>query len=303
MVPHIPSCCFSSCLLTRRIVKSRFWPDSRDHFDELKLEAILSGENSIKLFPLNSWWVRQGFDSGILLLQKSECVDEMRRLCQIARDKSQKALRALSLGDKDLFHIVWMLHSRNFTLVPWIGESGHLEVSKPQIGRRRRRRRRMKPKQSHSPDWIMSSQLKFGRDGEVYALHQLHHYATGGRVRPRNIVKVDLRTLSGENIRSLVESQSVTPTVGPEWIGAAAKEMGRAWGEDVLRIGEVAKTIYETHAERIRKEREARLESYAKRGRFNKQIYRRLWRTPVLRVVNSERNESSSIADERQNVT
>ncbi|KAI0565833.1 hypothetical protein FGB62_14g039 [Gracilaria domingensis] len=199
-----------------------------------------------------------------------------------------------------------MMHNRNFTLVPWIGESGHINVEKPQpLGRRgRRRRRRFKLQRSYPSDWTMSSQLKFGRDGEIYALHQLHHYATGGGVRPRNIVKVDLRVTDGEDIRSIVESQKITPILSPKWIEVAAKEMGRAWGEDRSRIGEIAKTIYEAHADRIRKEREDRLKRYANRRRYNNHLYRRLWGEAAHRmIVNSIGNVSSRVVHEHQTVT
>eukprot|EP00737_Agarophyton_chilense_P002162 gb/GEZJ01002459.1/.p2 GENE.gb/GEZJ01002459.1/~~gb/GEZJ01002459.1/.p2 ORF type:complete len:242 (-),score=27.33 gb/GEZJ01002459.1/:901-1626(-) len=241
----------------------------------------------------------------MLLLQKSTCLDQIYSLCHIARQKSQNAIRALSLGDKDLFHIVWMLHNKNYTLVPLIGESGHFAMGKlPSTGRKsRRRRRRFNPKQDRTPDWLMSSQLKFGRDGEIYALHQLHHYATGGKVIPSNIVKVDLRTLDSQDFRAIVESRAVTPVLSPQWIEDAAKDMGQAWGEGRSRVGEIAKSIYEAHAHRIRKEREARLKRYATRGRYGKRVYRRLWEKHMQRMVSLRDNQSSVVVKEQLNET
>lgn len=81
-------------------------------------------------------------------------------------------------GDKDIFHVVWMMHGRNFTLIPYIGESGNIQtaLSKTASGTRRSRR----SLQPGAPHWALSSQVKYGRDGFAYALHQLH--AQGGNV-------------------------------------------------------------------------------------------------------------------------
>lgn len=63
------------------------------------------------LFPLESWWVRQGFDSGILLLRKQQSSIEIETLCDIARDKSFKELRSLSMVRKFLCSAVLMRKS------------------------------------------------------------------------------------------------------------------------------------------------------------------------------------------------
>lgn len=77
----------------------------------------------------------------------------------------------LQQGDKDIFHVVWMLHNKNFTLVPYIGESGNIQA---RMKSRRIGRKRFRTSTPGSVGWQMSSQLKYGRDGLVYALHQLH---------------------------------------------------------------------------------------------------------------------------------
>lgn len=110
-----------------------------------------------------------------------------------------------------------MLHARNFTLVPYIGESGNIQTSlivrteKDITGKRR-----FSP---GSVSWKMSSQLKFGRDGQVYALHQLHrqrsfalvatlangpmfynpkHAGLTKYVKPSVLVRKDLRIMRNE---------------------------------------------------------------------------------------------------------
>lgn len=208
---------------------------------------------------------------------------------------------AVTQGDKDLFHIVWMLHRKNFTLVPWIGESGDLELEsggfsiRSRHGRRRHRRRA----KDQSPKWIMSSQLKLGRDEEIYALHQLHHYPKGGRVKPRSIVTIDLRVLDSNDVQMAVQNRLVVPSIGPDWIDDMANDMSRAWGNDKSHIQEVAKTLYEAHMKRIREEREARLRLHKQKKKYNKRIYRRLWGRPVHRTVVFDSNESSSAVTSR----
>lgn len=64
------------------------------------------------------------------------------------------------------------MHKTNFTMVPFAGEAGQLETTAPSA-----RRAGMK-RVWHEPQprlrWRLTSQIKFGRDGLAYALHQLH---------------------------------------------------------------------------------------------------------------------------------
>lgn len=64
-----------------------------------------------------------------------------------------------------------MLHGKNFTLVPYIGESGNVQ-SRTNLNPKLRQYHRGHTQRNLG--WSMSSQLKFGRDGDIYALHQLH---------------------------------------------------------------------------------------------------------------------------------
>lgn len=69
--------------------------------------------------------------------------------------------------------MVWMMHRKNFTLNPYIGETGTLQPALRASGHKTQN-----GKTSNDPDiilaWEMSSQVKFGRDALPYAMHQLH---------------------------------------------------------------------------------------------------------------------------------
>lgn len=69
-----------------------------------------------------------------------------------------------------MFHVA--LHGRKFTIIPFIGESGNVQTNWIN-GNGRDVKGRMKISRG-SIDWKISSQLKYGRDGNDYALHQLH---------------------------------------------------------------------------------------------------------------------------------
>lgn len=74
-----------------------YWPDSRDHFDESKLSNVLNTSTMRELFPINSWWVAQGFDSGLLLINRTASASQLRTLSNIARFKHHALLRRVSL--------------------------------------------------------------------------------------------------------------------------------------------------------------------------------------------------------------
>lgn len=76
---------------------TRFWPDSRDHFDEYGIERILTANKIREGFPVNAWWVRQGFDSGILLINRELCGREIRTVSLMARSKKYNIIRDLSM--------------------------------------------------------------------------------------------------------------------------------------------------------------------------------------------------------------
>lgn len=47
--------------------------------------------------PLDAWWVRQGFDSGILLINKQKCAQELEKLCEMAHSKAGAKIRSISM--------------------------------------------------------------------------------------------------------------------------------------------------------------------------------------------------------------
>lgn len=159
-----------------------------------------------------------------------------------------------------------MLQGRNFTLIPYISESGNIQIrlSKSNL-RSRRGYRTIRP---GAPSWAISSQVKYGRDGQAYALHQLHSQARGaivarmksqrgekteipkrrgsGRyVQPIVVVQEDLRVSGGgmgfvsriENALILGRAKGEGVSVGPgmvvktdiEWLDKSAANMNAEW--------------------------------------------------------------------------
>lgn len=92
------------------------------------------------------------------------------------------------------------MHGRNFSLVPYIGETGAVE-RKFSTTIRHQGSRLIRDVRPHLV-WRMSSQVKYGRDGNAYALHQLH-CRTSITVAPRRSsyvppvieARLDLRTV------------------------------------------------------------------------------------------------------------
>eukprot|EP00041_Stephanoeca_diplocostata_P030087 m.902047 g.902047 ORF g.902047 m.902047 type:complete len:464 (+) comp23689_c3_seq22:324-1715(+) len=129
-----------------------FWADIEGHFDAAKLRRKFAehGVDS-KQFPLDAWWVKQGFDSGILIVHKEKCKAVLERLWEMGKDF--KRWERYTSGDKDLWHIAWMLHGQDFTYVPYVGATGFFRKSNKM--------------------WYMTSQAKYGTNGKIYVLHQM----------------------------------------------------------------------------------------------------------------------------------
>lgn len=68
--------------------------------------------------------------------------------------------------------MTWMMLQKNFTLVPYIGETGSLGLAL-QTSNRRSQNEPSANIPAMALSWQMSSQVKYGRDGAAYALHQL----------------------------------------------------------------------------------------------------------------------------------
>jgi len=60
-------------------------------------------------------------------------------------------------GDKDLWHLGWMIHGQKFNYCPYVGAVGYFSRDK---GRDKNK-------------WYMTSQAKFGHTGDVVVMHQL----------------------------------------------------------------------------------------------------------------------------------
>lgn len=160
----------------------RFWPDSRDFFAEENVEGLLHTKRAKHLFPLDAWWVKQGFDSGLVLIHRKSCAEQLQAVSRIARSTENVQLRNLSMGDKDIFHVVWMLHEKNFTLVPFIAESGSVQMEMMQRSPTQNKARKSRGNLRDKIGWRLSSQIKYGRDGLIYAVHQLHRQPLGARI-------------------------------------------------------------------------------------------------------------------------
>lgn len=52
---------------------------------------------SMQSNPLDAWWVRQGFDSGILLINKRKCSRELDKMCEMAHAKTGEKIRSISM--------------------------------------------------------------------------------------------------------------------------------------------------------------------------------------------------------------
>lgn len=79
------------------IWKNRFWPDSRDFFDENGILPLLTDINLRKTFPIHAWWVRQGFDTALVLIDRVKSATILRTLHYVASDPKYQFVRSLSM--------------------------------------------------------------------------------------------------------------------------------------------------------------------------------------------------------------
>lgn len=122
-----------------------------------------------------------------MLLNRSKVSAQLDTLQRVARKQRYAGIRSLSMGDKDLFHMAWMMHDSNFTLVPYIGETGQLELSAHYVRTVEAGRVVKTPVEVLA--WSLSSQVKYGRDGAPYALHQLHRARPGKETLGLHVAK------------------------------------------------------------------------------------------------------------------
>mmetsp|Transcript_27048 Transcript_27048/g.83044 ORF Transcript_27048/g.83044 Transcript_27048/m.83044 type:complete len:820 (+) Transcript_27048:33-2492(+) len=77
-------------------------------------------------FSKKDWAARQGFDTGILLVDKSRVGFQIELTDHLARrgDPANEKWAKFSLGDKDLWHLAWMLSGAKYALSPYAGMVG-----------------------------------------------------------------------------------------------------------------------------------------------------------------------------------
>lgn len=106
-----------------------------------------------------------------------------------------------------MFHIVWMLEGRDFAYVPYIAETGTI-TEKLRVSRRTSIRGVRAVTSTGILQWDMSSQVKYGTDGKIYALHQLHK-ARRGSLR----MALPRSTVNGSRKRNIHRTLYVLPLV------------------------------------------------------------------------------------------
>ncbi|KAJ1449953.1 hypothetical protein M885DRAFT_534047 [Pelagophyceae sp. CCMP2097] len=121
--------------------------------------------------PRSHWDAVQGFDSGLFLVDKARHAQPLRRLARLADLKDAAhwdfAWYSHDQGDKDLWHLAWLLERANYTLAPLNGV--------------------VASKSTHSAGKLgLVSQAKMDAFGRVIALHQnWRPLAAAASVRPR----------------------------------------------------------------------------------------------------------------------
>mmetsp|Transcript_9126 Transcript_9126/g.26974 ORF Transcript_9126/g.26974 Transcript_9126/m.26974 type:complete len:377 (+) Transcript_9126:78-1208(+) len=150
-----------------------FWPDIEGHF-------LSDGhwKAAHHLFPtdrrglLREWWAQQGLDTGLLLVDKVAWARPLSVLLDMVEGASGQGvdwgfqdLDALSSGDKDLWHLAWLLAGEPCregacSLAPCAAVAGAWQGDR----------------------LLMTGQAKLGPGGELLALHQI--WRTGEDRRP-----------------------------------------------------------------------------------------------------------------------
>jgi hypothetical protein len=132
-----------------------FWGDFGDYFNEHEVfnnPDVRSRHLNTTIFPVTS---KNGFDTGILLVDKMKRQREMSMLHEITQNYTAPNHKwsKLSMGDKDMWKIAWMFAGTNYTMVPLMGAIGAFDAD---------------------GGFLLSSQPKHNRQGTIIVLHQLH---------------------------------------------------------------------------------------------------------------------------------
>jgi hypothetical protein len=169
-----------------------FWPDIEGHFTP-DAQLFENEDVNMTMFPLKAWWVRQGFDSGVMLLNKPHVRAQITKLLSMMGEFSIWSTR--SSGDKDLWHLAWMLTGKNFTFQPFVGVTGRWgpkSGSRPLNYKLRARSGTGREDDTAAGCFKFSSQAKFDHDGNIVVLHQI--WTKNHLQLPEMVLRIDLRT-------------------------------------------------------------------------------------------------------------
>lgn len=57
----------------------------------------------LEKFPIDAWWVRQGFDTALVLIDRVKSAAPLKTICKFASVPKYQAIRDLSMVSRDLF--------------------------------------------------------------------------------------------------------------------------------------------------------------------------------------------------------
>lgn len=110
-------------------------------------------------FISTDWAARQGFDSGLFLIDKSRTMRELALTHRLASSGEMPHLQkwaSYSMGDKDLWHLSWMLTGTLYAISPFVGMVGQAAD----------------PLEPNGPNYQLVSQAKLDAKRQVVVLHQ-----------------------------------------------------------------------------------------------------------------------------------
>jgi len=163
-----------------------FWADIGGNFgsEPGRIEAALSLIPQERHVYREEWWFQQGYDSGLLLIDKAASQRPFQSLMDLITTSDMKLrfmLKQLSFGDKDLWHVAWLMtgplcNAEACSLMPYASMSGTCY--------------------KENGLFRMSSQVKMDSAGEVIALHQIwpvgDAFKGGPKVPPSEVLSINL---------------------------------------------------------------------------------------------------------------
>eukprot|EP01126_Amoeba_proteus_P002297 TRINITY_DN10720_c0_g1_i2.p1 TRINITY_DN10720_c0_g1~~TRINITY_DN10720_c0_g1_i2.p1 ORF type:complete len:325 (-),score=50.14 TRINITY_DN10720_c0_g1_i2:165-1139(-) len=153
-----------------------FWPDMGDlfTFGEENWEKF---NISKELYPPKAWFSQAGFDTGMIVVNKKRSVKPLEILAKMMKEKD--TWNRFSFGDKDLWHVAWMVSNTKFTMVPYAATSGNFNAN---------------------GSYFLTTRPMFSTDGEIMAAHQIWTKKSKEAPCPQNS---RMWNLFGENLRKI----------------------------------------------------------------------------------------------------